>query len=141
LVIPPDLVEEDVSYWKKKAHIDWLQEGDKNTTFFHHSIQACRNKGYISSLVTTEGINISSQSTMTKEALHFYSNLFTEDSQPTTKEENLILSCIPSLITNLMNDSLLCPILISELEEVVFGMNKGKALGPDDFPMELFHEF
>jgi hypothetical protein len=75
---------------------------------------------------------------MTKEALQFYSNLFTEDSQPVAEEENLILSCIPSLITNAMNDSLLCPILISELEEVVFGMNKGKAPGPDGFPMEFF---
>ena len=90
-----------------------MQEGDINTTFFNDSIQARRNKGYISSLVTTKGLKISSQSSMTKEALWFYSNLFTEDSQLTVEEENLILSCILSLITNAMNDSLLRPILIS----------------------------
>ena len=78
---------------------------------------------------------------MTKEALQFYSNPFTEDSQPIAEEENLILSCIPSLITNAMNDSLLPPILISKLEEFVFGMNKGKALGPDGFPIEFFQGF
>ena len=75
---------------------------------------------------------------MTKEALSFYSNLFTEDSQPATKEDNLILSCIPSLITNAMNDSLLHLILIFEPEEVLFQMNKGKALGLDGFPVEFF---
>ena len=64
---------------------------------------------------------------MTKEALQFYSNLLTDNSHPIVEEENLILSCIPSLITNTMNDSLLHPILISKLEEVVFGMNKDKA--------------
>ena len=25
-------------YWKQTARIDWMQEGDRNTTFFHHSI-------------------------------------------------------------------------------------------------------
>ena len=78
---------------------------------------------------------------MKKETLQFYSNLFTKDSQPATKEENLILSCIPSLINNAMNDSLLHPILISELEEVVFGMNKGKAPSLDGFPCNSFRNF
>ena len=64
---------------------------------------------------------------MTKESLHFYSNLFTEDSQPIVEEENFFLSCIPSLITNVRNDSLLHPILISKLEEVVFEVNNCKA--------------
>lgn len=36
---------------------------------------------------------------MTKEALQFYSTLFAEDSQPTIEEENLILSCIASFIS------------------------------------------
>ena len=91
----------------------------------------------MSSLITTKGLHFSSQSTMTKEALQFYSILFAEDSQPIA-EENLILSCIPSLITNAMIDSLIQPILMSELEEDVFGMNRGKALGPNDFPMEFY---
>ena len=40
-----------------------------------------------------------------------------------------------------MNDSLIHPILMSRVENVVFGMNKGKALGPDGFPVEFFQEF
>ena len=47
-------------YWKKKACIDWLQEGDRNIAFLHHFVQARHNKGYISSLVTIEGLKISS---------------------------------------------------------------------------------
>ena len=40
-----------------------------------------------------------------------------------------------------MNGYLLRPISLEELEEVVFGMPKGKAPGPDDFPIELFQKF
>ena len=31
--------------------------------------------------------------------------------------------------------------MLEELEKVVFGMKKGKALGPDGFPIEFFQEF
>ena len=34
-----------------------------------------------------------------------------------------------------------CDQYLEELEEVLFGMPKGKSLGPDVFPVELFQEF
>lgn len=64
--------------------------------------------------------------------------VFVDDSPPTGIEDNLILSCIPSLVTNVMNYSLIRLTLLPELEEVVFGMNKGKALGLDGFPVKFF---
>ena len=37
--------------------------------------------------------------------------------------------------------TLMMPTSMSELEGVVFGMRKGKALGPNGFPIEFFQEF
>lgn len=101
-------------------------------------MKARRNKCFISFLVNSEGISISAQHALSREAHQFYSNLFTEDSLPTEADENRVLACIPSLISNELNASLIRSVTLSEVEEVVFGMNKGKAPGRDGFPVEFF---
>ena len=105
-----DLAEWDLReeiYWKQKARVDWLQEGDKNTAFFHKSVQARRNRSYISSLVTSDGTHLTSSQAISREAIQFYSAPFLDDLPPAEIEENTILSCIPSLVTREMNDSLM----------------------------------
>jgi len=42
-------------------------------------------------------------------------------------ETRAILDCIPQLVSGSMNRDLLRPIVLEELEKVVFGMKKGKA--------------
>jgi hypothetical protein len=56
-------------------------------------------------------------------------------------EEQAILDCIPPLVSDEMNEALLSPVQLPELEKVVFNMKKGKAPGPDGFPIEFFQEF
>lgn len=41
----------------------------------------------------------------------------------------------------MMNESLMHLMTLSKLEEVVFGMAKGKSPGPNGFPIEFFQEF
>ena len=42
-------------FWKQKAWIEWLQEGDKNTAFFFNSVKSRQHGNAISSLVTDRG--------------------------------------------------------------------------------------
>lgn len=51
------------------------------------------------------------------------------------------MSCIPSVVTRELNDSLMRPVSMSDLEGVVSSLPKGKAPGPDGFPAEFFQEF
>lgn len=56
-------------YWKQKARIEWLQEGDKNTTFFFDSMKAKRHGNSISGLVNDRGEHLSSFLDMFREAV------------------------------------------------------------------------
>lgn len=53
----------------------------------------------------------------------------------------MVLACIPSLISNVLNASLTHLITLSKVEKVVFGMTKEKAPSPDGFLVEFFQEF
>ena len=78
---------------------------------------------------------------MSREAVQFFESLFREDSQGGSPEEAHVLSCIPTLVTEDMNQQLMRDISIEELEGVVFNMKKGKAPRSDGFPIEFYQEF
>ena len=68
-------------FWKQKARIEWLQEGDKNTAFFFNSVKARQHGNAISSLVTDRGEVISSTQDIANEAVHYFASLFREESR------------------------------------------------------------
>ena len=128
-------------FWKQKSRIDWLQEGDRNTAFFHNSVKARRHGNSLSSLVLPDGTQIFSREAISREAVQYFSDLFSREDPGAGAEEHDILACIPHLVSANMNEALLNPILLPELEKIVFNMKKGKAPGPDGFPIEFFQEF
>ena len=44
------LLEEEI-YWRQRSRAVWLQEGDKNTTFFHSKASARKRKNTIEGLI------------------------------------------------------------------------------------------
>ena len=88
-----------------------------------------------------KGMHLSSNVDISRVVVNYFSNLFSKEDLDAREEERVILECIPHLVSMEMNESLLHPIFLSELEKVVFSMKKGKASGPDGFPIEFFQEF
>ena len=96
-----ELLEE--LYWKQKAQIEWLQEGDKNTIFFFNSMKARCQDNPITGLVNDRGDRLSSFPEISSEAVQYFESLFREDSQGGSPEEEKIISCIPSLVSKDMS--------------------------------------
>ena len=61
------------------------------------------------------------------EAKRYFSQLFSKEEPGSLVETRAILYFIPQLVFGSMNRDLLRPIVLEELEKVVFGMKKGKA--------------
>jgi len=128
-------------FWKKKSRIKWLQVRDMNTSFFHNLVKDRRQGNVISSLKSSNREILSSSTSTSTEAIHFFSILLSEDSLPTEEDETNIMNSIPPLVTNEMNASLLNPISLLEIETFVFQMKNGKDTEPNAFPVEFYQDF
>lgn len=92
-------------------------------------------------MISPAGTHLSSNVDISRAAVNYFSNLFSKEGLVARDEERAILGCIPHLVSREMNEALLWPIFLSEVEGVVFNMKKGKAPGPDGFSIEFFQEF
>lgn len=63
--------------WKQKTKVQWLKEGDNNTTFFHRIASARRNTNYIHSLKDVNGLKVDTSGLKDYNAAYFM-NLYRE---------------------------------------------------------------
>lgn len=120
--------EQEELYWKQKSRNQWLQEGDRNTKFFHASTTQRRGGIKIESLERLQGGLCESEGEMYKEVESYFRDLFTT-CNPTNFGE--ILAGIPCSITKEINSRLVKPVGKEEVRKALFSMNPNKASGPD----------
>ena len=79
-------------FWKQKSRVDWLQEGDRNTAFFHNTVKARRFGKSITSLVSTTGDQLFSKEEISLEATSYFSHLFSKEEPISLGETRAILN-------------------------------------------------
>jgi hypothetical protein len=99
------LVQEE-DYWRQRAKIHWLKEGDMNTKFFHMSASIRQRAKKIEKLVNDENSTVTTQPELCEVALNYFNNLFKANS--TVHEP--ILALVSPKITQKDNDRLVMPI-------------------------------
>ena len=121
---------------RQRSRVDWLQEGDRNTSFFHARASARRNINNISYLIKDDGTRCEDNEEIRGMAHNFYMNLFS--SEPCT-QTNKILEAIPQKVDQNTNDELCKPYTYEEIRATLFQMGPTKAPDPDGFPA-LFYQ-
>ncbi|OIT36737.1 putative ribonuclease h protein [Nicotiana attenuata] len=118
------------NFLKQKTQLQWFKEGDASSKYFHSLIRGRRRKLYIHKIKDEDGQWIQGDEVIGNAACTFYEDLFTD---PGGSIREVLLSCIPSMITQEDNDILSADPTLSELKGVVFSMNPTSAAGPDGF--------
>lgn len=79
--------------WKQRARVDWLQEGDNNTKFFHSYASTRRRINRISRIKNDRDGWVEADSDIAAVAMEYFSTLFTTSNPPQDDDISSLISC------------------------------------------------
>jgi len=122
---------------KQRSRIEWLREGDRNTSFFQARSKERVRINRISTLRRDDGSIATNQEALESTSLEFYSKLFTRQE---ALDPGPVLACIQEKVTPEMNDDLQKPYTAEEVRRALFmmGANKPPSL---EFLTAGFYQF
>jgi len=123
---------------KKKSRVQWLQEGDWNTKFFHRSTIQRWQTNRITSLKHEQCNKLIDHVDLEHRLVNYFKDVLMETKSNQLEAIQKITKNIPKLVSRKQNDALLRPTTMEEIEHEVMDMPKGKSPGPDDFMVDFF---
>jgi len=132
-------VEEQIDvYWRQRAHVRWLKEGDRNTAFFHAACSERRRCNKIWWIQKDDGSWVEEEEEKKAFIANYFLNLFRSDVQGDSQQ---ILDIVERKVTSTMNEMLLAPFTEVDIKEALDSIGDLKAPGPDGMPAIFYKNF
>lgn len=117
-----ELLSQEDLYWKQRAKLFWLQEGDGNTRFFHAHAFARKKANFINFLETEDGVQVDDSDGMCNIVKDYFARVFGE---PVNTSNNYETSC-PRKVTREQNDRLIKEVTLEEFTMAIKQMHPDK---------------
>jgi hypothetical protein len=130
------IFEEEELYWFKRSHENWLLKGDNNTEYFHRIANGEKRKQTIYFLKDGDQIVLGPDELLKLASKYYKELLGPGDGNMFDLDPNLWLA--EENVTMAENEQLTKPSSENEIKCALFQMEKNKAAGPDDMPIEFF---
>ena len=129
------ILQQEEIFWAQKSRCNWINFGDRNTSYFHTKTIIRRQRNKIGCLKDSSNNWVWEEDQLKKLAVDFYKHLFTGDEVP--NDEISFFSAFPDL-ENSHSSGLLEKVSDEEIRKAVFDMKPLKAPGPDGFQPYFF---
>ncbi|XP_057791251.1 uncharacterized protein LOC131008384 [Salvia miltiorrhiza] len=132
-----DTLSRKNSLLQQKSRAAWLQDGDRNSNFFHNMLRYKKKPHFIPHL-TIDGNTYVDQNRIGNHIVDFFTNLFTEISHV---QANIVdvEAILDQVISDQQNDMLSAIPNEEEITAAVFQMDSNSSPGPDGFSGKFFH--
>ncbi|GMI99219.1 hypothetical protein HRI_003591200 [Hibiscus trionum] len=131
-------MDKDELYWEQRARSNWLQFGDRNTTYFHRSATQRKKKNKVSRLDDGNNSMTTDEGKMGEIAREYFTSLFNSKGVGDCGE---ILSGINRCITDEMNSALEREFTKDEVFAALNSMSLLKAAGADGLGVVFYKRF
>ena len=127
--------EDEEVFYKQRAKVKWLNEGDGNTRFFHHAVRERRATNFISSICDSDGLFHYGDEVPQTFIDYFQGVLGTEDPCVTPMMDQALFDRRLTLHESL---EIVRPFTNDEIKCALFSIGKDKASGSDGFSSLFF---
>ncbi|KAJ9544285.1 hypothetical protein OSB04_023992 [Centaurea solstitialis] len=126
---------DEESFFRQRAKVQWLSEGDMNTKFFHNCVKEKRGRNFIHSILDQHGQLRVDDAVGVTFVDHFAQILGTSDIAVNPVIPNSLFSNTLSLSDSL---DIIRPITDEDIKSALFGIGNDKAPGSDGFTSKFF---
>lgn len=125
-------------YWQQRARVNWLQNGDRNTGFFHAQASERRRINMIPKLKKEDGSVVEREEEIGPYITNYYKSLFVSSAGPLNDD---IFQHVPASVTPAMNDMLTKHFTGEEVKCALDAIGDLKAPGPDGMSAVFYKRF
>lgn len=130
--------DEEELFWEQRVHVNWLKNGDRNTSFFHKVTVQQHFRGRISELEDGAGRKTTSSEEFLQIATNYFGKLFSASKSGSDKH---LFGLVERKITDCMNERLLKQFTEEEIINAIKLLAPLKAPGVDGFPALFFQRY
>ncbi|CAM8880259.1 unnamed protein product [Rhodiola kirilowii] len=124
-------LEREELLWRQRSRAEWLNGGDRNTSFFHAKASQRRRRNLIRELRNPAGEVCSNNSDIHDIITNYFSALFSSQVLISEEEWKQAMNIVPKVVTDDMNEMLIAPFTEAEVRKALFQMHPTKAPGVD----------
>lgn len=137
-----DRLEEQIDiYWKQRAHANWLQFGDCNTSFLHKACSERRRRNRIGDLKKENGGWVVNEEEKKVFIANYFMQLFISGAGNDAGLVQQLLDAVQPWVTAFMNEALLVEFSHEEIKRALDSIRDLKAPGTDGLPAIFFKEY
>jgi len=130
--------EQIYTYWRQRAHVRWLEKGDRNTSFFHAVCSERKRSNRIGRSRKDDGSWVEEEVEKRSFITNYFMSLFRTNGLYDSHE---LTDVVQRKITEEMNNSLIKEFTPEEVKAVVDSIGDLKAPGPDEMPAVFYKQF
>lgn len=124
---------------RQKSRIQWLREGDCNTSFFFNSVKSRQNRNKIRAICSGDGSWLYDPGEIASSGVQFFSSLLGSAGDLVSSGHSLRDFIGPSLSADLISE-LQAPFSSADIQASMFSLHPNKAPGPDGFNGFFFQQ-